>query len=93
MRHYIEIKVPETIRKHLQYVECDLCKRQHTNEWKSDSYDQIDIDINMRTGWSCPDGGSGENTSFDICPECFKNKLIPWMKSQGAEPTVEEWDW
>ena len=29
----------------------------------------------------------GETTSFDICPDCFKDKLIPWIKSQsGAEP-------
>lgn len=93
MKHYIEIKVPETKRKHLEYVECDLCKKQHKDNWKSGYFDSIEIDVNMRTGSSYPDGGSGENYEFDICPECFKNKLIPWMESQGANPTFSEWDW
>ena len=38
-------------------------------------------------------GGDGESDTFDICPDCFKSKLIPWMREQGVEPEHKEWDW
>jgi hypothetical protein len=93
MKYFVEIKVPETIRKVQQYIECDLCKKHHTNNWKESIYDDVEVEICLRIGRSYPDGGSGENISFDICPDCFNTKLIPWMKSQGVEPEMKEWDW
>ena len=30
---------------------------------------------------------------FDICPKCFDEVLVPFLKSKGAEPRVEENDW
>ena len=26
----------------------------------------------------------------DLCPVCFLEKLLPWLKSQGAEPQVSD---
>lgn len=31
-----------------------------------------------------------QRTTFDICPDCFKSKLIPWMESQGVKPHIEK---
>ena len=47
----------------------------------------------MKTGSNYPEGGSGEETTIDICPDCFKDKLIPWVESFGGKPTVKEWNW
>lgn len=37
--------------------------------------------------------GSTEVTSFDLCGECFEKKLVPFLKSLGANPTVEDKDY
>ncbi len=29
----------------------------------------------------------------DLCPECFKERLLPWLDSQGAKARIEDWDW
>lgn len=72
-------------------TKCDLCGKVTKSEWKSDCYDQTETEVSLRTGSSYPDGGSGEEITIDICPDCFTEKLIPWVKSQGGNPTTEEW--
>lgn len=94
MKKYKKIPVPATLRDVLEYEECDICKKRTDGRgWKEHSYSVVDIDISMRTGDEYPSGGSGDVISFDVCPDCFENKLIPWMQAQGAEPTIKEWDW
>ncbi len=43
--------------------------------------------------WNCPDGGWGTQTEVDICPRCFMEKLVPWLKSQGVKVEERKWDW
>ncbi len=51
--------------------------------------------IEMNVGASYGgDGGSGTETTFSICVECFRDKLVPLMKEHlNAEPVVREWDY
>jgi hypothetical protein len=78
---------------------CDLCGRDgnpHT-DWELSSYDVnetvVKIEVFQKTGESCSDGGSGEAIQVDICPWCFRDKLIPWLESQGAKIQKRNWDW
>lgn len=93
MKTYIEIPVPATTRTHLSETKCDLCGTTTRNEWCKNSYDAVESDVRLKTGTSYPEGGSGEETTIDICPDCFKSKLIPWVVAQGGQPTTKEWDW
>ena len=49
------------------------------------------VTIEMKAGDHNLDGGSGETTSFDLCPRCFESRLQPWLESQGAEALIEDW--
>lgn len=84
---------------------CDLCGKEAPNpEDRHDPWaEELDpiaarhlasTAVSMKTGKVYHgDAGETEETSVDICPECFREQLIPWLKEQGAEPRVEEAWW
>jgi hypothetical protein len=91
----------EKIYKRQEVVkrECDLCGKVSfgdEREWDRGSWDVnctiISIKIEQREGYSYPEGGSGELYNIDLCPNCFKDKLIPFLISQGAKIKQEDWD-
>lgn len=101
MKHYV-MKLPEPKPyKSLDKRTCDLCGKESDSErydnWNGGSYDvdetEISIKIKQKEGSSYPEGGSGQEYDIDLCPDCFKKKLIPWLLSQGAKIKPEEWDW
>ena len=85
----------ETVkRSHLTETECDLCHRRNQGDgWAKDVYDATETTVECRWGKSYPDGGHGERIDLDICPECFKERLIPWLKEQGVTVEPTEWYW
>jgi len=89
MKHMKTVQVPATEKQIVEKVTCDLCGA----EIKRESYSSEEVEIKHRTGDSYPEGGSGDETRVDMCGKCFDEKLVPWLRSQGAEPITEEWDW
>lgn len=73
-------------------VICDLCKKHFDDEWdKQDNYDVRETEVSMSLGSHYPNGERYvDETTFDICPSCFADVLIPFLKSKGAEPTVKD---
>lgn len=84
-RHYDDKVLSET--------RCDLCGATTKSEWRKGCYDATEVEVRLKTGESYPDNGSGEETTIDICPDCFRDKLIPWVESQGGKPETKEWCW
>lgn len=73
-------------------IKCDLCGLETKKEnWSKDSGGIEETEIRYKTGELWPDGGSGVETTFDLYPSCFSNRLAVWLKSQGATPTIKEW--
>jgi hypothetical protein len=91
MQHMKTVKEKEY--ETIAYLTCDLCgiKSQSSYYWNGQG-NVNETKIEWRTGDSWPEGGSGELIKIDICPDCFKNKLIPWLESQGAKINKSEWD-
>ena len=89
MKHMQEIEVPARKEIRVVRVTCELCGI----EIKKEPYSAEEIVVKHRTGSGYPECGSGEEVEVDICGVCFDTKLIPWLKSQGAEPQTREWDW
>jgi formate dehydrogenase assembly factor FdhD len=90
MKHMKIVEVPAKTEEVIDFVTCDLCKMKID---QSNKYQINDVEVSHRTGHSCPDGGSGELVSFDICGKCFDEKIVPFLQLFGAEPTKSEWDW
>ena len=65
-------------------------------EWKHDEDHYTDVTttiaLERATNYSGEDG-SNEYLFFDVCPECFKQELIPFLKSKGAEPQKANYYW
>jgi hypothetical protein len=77
---------------------CDLCgKKAKTDNWDASRYDinetEISVKIKQKEGSNYPEGGNGTEYEIDLCPDCFKDKLVPWLRSQGAAVEEKEWDW
>ena len=97
MRKYIT-KPITTEKQILDEMSCDLCgKVGKDGGWESSSWEvaesEIEIEVRHKDGSSYPESGYGQKYNVDICPDCFKGRLIPWLKSQGCKTKFEEWDW
>lgn len=88
--------VPATMREVVARLKCDLCGRESDeyNGWgKSDEHIE-ETEVRYKSGRSeCWGGGCATEFEADICPACFKNKLIPWLQDQGATIRESESDW
>jgi hypothetical protein len=93
MKIYKNINVPATQRTVLHQLTCDLCAKNSNAGWGAGAYEVLETEVRCKTGSSYPEGGSDKETTIDICPTCFTEKLVPWVKSQGGAPTVKERDW
>jgi hypothetical protein len=79
--------------EHVESTECDICHNKFDGErWNHESYSALETEVRMKTGTSYPEGGSGEEIKFDICPKCFREKLIPFIESFGTVAQWKDWD-
>jgi len=87
------IDVPATTREVVEFTVCDLCGRKEPGDGWSKCYDVEDVEVSYESGSRYPDGNFTETISYDICPDCFKNKLMPWLESQGAKHRKKDNIW
>jgi hypothetical protein len=68
---------------------CDVCGREGAGDsWEAGLFEANDttmeVTVHHKDGMVDRDGGgAGDEYTIDICPECFKDKLIPWVESFG----------
>lgn len=106
MKRYEERETKPRVERVCVETTCDLCgakareirvfgddRRRSSEEWEMGAYDVRRTTIECAVGDSYSDSGNTETTSFDVCPDCFLGKLVPWMAAQGASPTTERTDW
>lgn len=98
LRQYKKI-TEQVTREVLTGNYCDLCgeKSFFENSWKKSHYEvnetEISVIVKQRDGNSFPEGGCGQEYRIDLCPDCFKGRLVPWLISEGANIRQEDWDW
>ena len=73
---------------------CDICGRQGSTvrDWGSGAFDATETTVELVEGSRYPEGGAGTKRTIDICPTCFKEKLIPWVEGHG-KTSIEEEEW
>jgi hypothetical protein len=89
MRFWKPVEVPATLKHVLDKTTCDLCG----SVINSERGDAEEVEVKHRTGSSYPEGGSGQEVRVDMCGDCFDDKLVPWLRAQGADPRIEDWEW
>jgi len=97
MKHYKTVHRPAREEQMLDFLVCDICGRKSDSgwgDWRTKAYDATEVVVKLRLGDDYPEGGSGEKWEIDICPECFREKLIPWVEAFGhTKIEAEEWAW
>lgn len=91
-----QVEIPAEVRTQLDHIKCDLCDAtttRHDNWSGTSSYDINEVTVALKSGTGFPDGGGTESIVIDICPNCFKEKLVPWFIALGGSPRKEEHDW
>jgi hypothetical protein len=93
MRNYKQIQTTRTEKQCINKV-CDMCGKEDKihpwgNNWVGD-YRIEETTIQYETGTHYPESRSTTIYSIDICPDCFKNKLIKWLNEQGVN--IQETD-
>jgi hypothetical protein len=96
MRRY-EKKTETITTNNLVETTCDLCNAiAKQGCWESSIWDvnesEVSISITHKDGTQYPEGGSGTSMEVDICPKCFKEVLVPFLKSKGANIEEKTWD-
>ena len=96
-RTYKEVKTTTT-HKRLDVLSCDLCGAVAIDaEWERGVWSvggtTVMVEVSQEEGQSYPDGGSGTKYEIDLCPVCFKDRLVPWLRSEGAVIEEVGWDW
>lgn len=82
----------------IKKLACDLCGVEAKGgDWESGCYEvnevEVQVTVRQKDGSNTPSGGSGEEYLIDLCPKCFKDRLVPWLNSEGANIESREWDW
>jgi len=101
MKLYEKRVIPEKIVDERVGLQCDLCGRKSPDNynWTQGSYKvnetelKVCVTVTQQEGNQYPEGGSGTEYEIDLCPECFKNRLVSWLKSEGAKIKEKDWDW
>lgn len=97
-----EYDVPATKGSHLIAVTCDACKtrfpgagKDHPGiNWADSPYQRHTTHVLAKLVNDCGSfGGSAEEREYHICSKCFEDKLEPFLKSLGAEPHLQEYNW
>lgn len=70
---------------------CDICHKEFKgSNWVDDPYYQIDTKISYEDYTAYPDDYCvNEKMKIHICPDCFKNRLLPWIESHGSKIVIE----
>jgi len=97
MKIYKDKEVPAHTEKIIVKRICDLCGKEGKHSWDGGIFEEsntaIKASIRHKEGRNYPDSGFGDEIDIDLCPNCFRNKLVPWLQEQGANIKYEEWDW
>ena len=63
-----------------------------SGQWSNDRFGVDKVTVSRSRGNRWPDGGVGKTKWFDVCPECFENKIIPFIHEFRKEKISSE-DW
>lgn len=96
MREYKTETQPEKSYQKLVKCLCDICGKESNDEFddpdRFGEYQQVKIE--MEDGCSYPESHSYTRYYYDICADCFHDKVINFLREvTKIEPHEESYDW
>jgi len=82
MKIYKVKKIPAVNKSVVDKTICDICKN---DVYDVGEYNSQYSEMYMKQGDVWPEGGQMKGYEVDLCVSCFENRLVPWLRSQGAE--------
>lgn len=95
MKKTKKVIVPESVSEEQVAIICDVCGDESPASycWAKGSYESKEVEV-VYVSRSGPIGyGSSDILSFDLCPNCFCDKLVPFLESLGAKPNKSSIDY
>jgi len=76
-------------------ISCDICKKAGRLSDQSfgdvdDLSDVAECEVSCTTGEQGYDYGDKTILRYDVCPDCFREKIMPLFEAHGAVARVEE---
>lgn len=95
MKHMKTVLILEHEEQVFDKLTCDICgTASNTDEnWSTKDFEHAISAVHLEERESFPTGGHTKDVTYHICANCFKTRLMPWLDTQGAKPTVSEADW
>ena len=92
------VQIPAKTEERVVAIMCNICGKKGRPEypgvnWARKLYDKDETIVRWRYGTSYPESSQGSEYEIHICPTCFENKLIPWLKEQGVNPVERSWEY
>lgn len=104
MKKYKEVTKTQTVQE-LESEVCDICG-DNENDWLQDHPEKDSSHVNvsfdgrfeyrLSVCYGYDYGGTSESIELDICPKCFKEKVIPFIKEISVNSErikIKEYDW
>lgn len=70
-------------------MRCDICGRSADLKREDWGEEEVSVRHRIRKDGYFSDESFGEEIEFDICPTCFREVLIPFLRSKGAKADYE----
>jgi hypothetical protein len=85
MRTIVEKVIPaRTVKETSDDITCDVCSKIYRHE--IGQYQKCETSVSIEEGYHYPEGGHVKKTFVDVCPDCFENKLLPFLKKIAKHP-------
>lgn len=98
MKVFEDVNIPARTEKRCKMIACDFCDKQVRGDgWEESSFDidetEISVTINHRAGKAYGEDSYGDRFHCDMCPECFRQRLYPFLLNIAINPLdYEDWD-
>ena len=98
MRKYVTRTITKKITEQVEKT-CDICGYKvegvlgYGDNWDMDQTNHAEVILQMSTGTSYAESVSGKRINVDVCPKCFMDKVLPYLKSLGAVVYEEPWEY
>lgn len=96
MRKTKTVQLPPATEERFDALVCDICGKSTKLEdnWAKDPAQQLrQVRIQLVEGEYTYTGDHSRTTGYDVCPTCWRKKIVPFMRGQGAWPRVIDSQW